>query len=303
MNESDFTTLVERARAAVPPGTPPTAEILVAAHRSVRRRRLALAGSTAAVLVLVATGVGLALDPTGNRTTDAADGDAAHLSGQWLLTSGTVAGRPLAVQPDHPVTFVVERRGEKLSAGGQSACNHYATEITASGSSIQIRGSESTAMGCPGPVQALESAYHQALGDVTDFAQTPDRLRLTGPAVNLEFEPLPPVPTAQLVDTTWELETIADGDTASSVTGKPVLQLRSDGSFTMTSGCGLVLTGTWAESSGTITVTSSSAEGGCQQHPQSQAVLAASDSFYVEITGDRLTITGRHGGQLVYRSR
>jgi len=302
VNESDFTTLVERARTDIPPSTPPTAEILDAAHRASTRRRLALGTGLAAVIAVAAIVIGLVLLQPDEGPPAIADRDAVvQLSGSWRLASGTVDGQPLVIQPDYPVTFVVETRAGKITVGGQSACNYYGSDLSASGSSFDVRSVESTAMGCAPPVQALEMAYLDALGEATEFEQTENRLTLRGSDVELRFVPLLPVPTAQLVDTIWKLETIVDGATASSVTGDPILELRSDGSFTMTSGCGLALTGRWLESGGAITITESSASGGCQQHAQSQAILNASDSFYVEIDGGQLTVTGRHGGELVYR--
>ena len=264
-----------------------------------RTRRTLLALTTALVVAIGIIVVGA------TRTPSPADpdgpGPAQALSGSWLLTSGSVDAHPLELQPDHPVTLTVDNLGGQLSLGGQSACNYYGSHVTVDGSTLTVGGVSSTAMGCAEPVQPLENAYQHGLGLVTDYEQTSSRLVLDGPSVELVFEPLPAIPTAELVDTVWKLESVVTDGLASSVTGEPTLQLRSDGTFDMTSGCGLGLTGEWAEWNGRITFTQSSASGGCQQHPQSRAVLAVSDSFYVAIEGDQLTITGRHGGTLVYR--
>ena len=257
-----------------------------------------------ALTTVVAVAIGIIVFD-GTRTPTPADPDGSApvqaLSGSWRLTSGSVDAQPLELQPDYPVTLTVDTLGGHLSVGGQSACNHYGSDVTVDGSTLTLDGVSSTAMGCAEPVQSLENAYQHGLGLVTDYEQTPSRLVLSGPSVKLVFAPLPAIPTAELVDTMWVLDSIVTDGVASSVTGEASLQLRSDGTFDMSSGCGLVLTGEWVEWNGTVTFTQSSASGGCQQHPQSQAVLAVSDSFYVAIEGDQLTITGRHGGELAYR--
>lgn len=262
------------------------------------RRRLIVSTLLSTTLAFALTGCG----DNGSAASDNSDdgGPQADLAGDWHLVSGTVAGNQLELQPDYPVTLSAD---SNLEVGGQSGCNHYGAKADVRGAELSFSDVGSTAMGCAEPVLNLEASYLSALGDVTAYEQTPDRLVLTGAGVELTFEPLPPVPTEELVDTVWQLQTIVTGDVALSVTGEPTLQLRSDGAFEMTSGCDLVLTGEWVEHNGAVTFTSSAASGGCRQHPQSQAILSVSDSFSAEITGNQLTVTGRHGGELVYLAR
>jgi hypothetical protein len=205
------------------------------------------------------------------------------------------------MQPDYPVTFVVERRHGKLTVGGQSACNYYGAELAVERASLELRNLHGTGIDCAAPVMALEAAYLKALGKATEFQQTEDRLTLTGPGAELRFEPLPSVPTAQLVDTVWELETFSDGGVATTATGSPTLELRSDGTFDVTTGSDVALRGTWIESRGAVMITGSRSLGAAPMNPQIRAIMNATGNFYVEIDGNQLTVTGLHGTELVYR--
>ena len=131
--------------------------------------------------------------------------------GSWqLVTLESTAGSVPLVddQPGHP-----HARGS--SVGGRAACNEYGGRIEATGGGIAIGELAWTAMACmPDDVMRVEAAYVDALGAVRTMRLDGDELVLEGDAVELRFTRLPDPPTADLVDTTWTLETLLVGDVA-----------------------------------------------------------------------------------------
>lgn len=169
----------------------------------------------------------------GGSTAD--DPEPVDLAGDWVLTDGTAADGPMALDDAHPITLTVE--GDQAS--GQSACNRYMGQVTVSGDSVTFGQVGGTQMACiPTSVMDLEMAYLAALGAVESGARDGDTLTLTGPDTTLTFEPAPDVVTADLVGTTWTLESVIDADAASSVLGKPAtLLLSEDGTAAGSTGC------------------------------------------------------------------
>ena len=83
-----------------------------------------------------------------------------------------------------------------------------------------------------------EAAYLAALGAVDQAGNADGCLVLSGGDVELRFRPLPEVPASDLEDTRWILETLLDGEVASSTTGLPaVLELADDGTLSASTGC------------------------------------------------------------------
>ncbi|MDH4307848.1 MAG: META domain-containing protein [Acidimicrobiia bacterium] len=214
--------------------------------------------------------------------------------GDWRLIDG------LDLVDDFPVTMAVS--GSQV--GGRAACNSYFGTATVSGSSISIGQLGQTEMACEPAVMELESAFTAALMAADTFSREGDRMTLTGPSVELVFELIPPIPTADLVGVTWVLDTVIQGETASSVAGDPAtLVLNADGTLEGSTGC-RSLEGRWQESGGVIVVPELSADGECPPEladQDSQVVTVVGDEFTPQIDGDRLTLTSMGGDGLVYR--
>ena len=82
---------------------------------------------------------------------------------------------------------------------------------------ITIGEMSMTEMAClPDEVNQLEMAYLAALGRVESARNDGDALTLTGMGVELSFEAQVPAPDASLTGTTWVLESLTSGGTASS---------------------------------------------------------------------------------------
>ena len=157
---------------------------------------------------------------------------APEIDGEWVLANGTVDGAELRQVPGTQVTL----RIDGSTVGGIAACNHYGGDVERQGAGISFSAMTMTEMGCNEPAMALEAAYVQALAGVDTAARDGDRLRLSGPGVNLDFTLVPPIADAALVGTNWSLESLIVGDAVSSVVGEADLRLDPDGTLSGSSG-------------------------------------------------------------------
>lgn len=159
--------------------------------------------------------------------------DGAELDGDWVLRSGSVDGRPLALDADRVVTLRID--GDEV--GGTAACNIYGGTIERSGSSIAIGALSMTEMACDEATMALESAYLAGLSAVTSADRAGSSLLLEGPNVELTFALDVPEPDAALVGTTWSLESMVTAEAVTSVLGPATLVLEEDGTMHGSTGC------------------------------------------------------------------
>jgi len=251
-----------------------------------------LAYAAAAVLTLTACG-----DETPSDTVRH-DWD-----GAWVLTSGNDTGVPLVLVATHPVTLVLD--GDDI--GGIAACNHYGGTVTRSGDSITFGAMSMTEMACsPESAMTLEAAYLAALADVTTASVDDDVLVLSGDRTTLTFAFEPPPPTADLVGTTWVLDSLIIVDAASSVGGEPTLLLRADGSVSGSTGC-RSFEGTWIETGAQLDFPElSMGDETCSPALAAQddhVVSVLGDGFTASIDGATLTVSDPDGSGLVYRAQ
>lgn len=237
------------------------------------------------------TGLALAAVACGGGATGRDD-----LTGTWVLTSGTGPQGPVEVPPDARVDL----RFEDGQVGGVAACNTYGGEVSIDGDTLTVGALAQTEMGCDEPRMTAEAAYLAALQEVTTLDRVGDTLRLTGPTTQLEFELEPPEPDAALVGTTWTLDTLVDGDAASSVLGDAAtLALDEDGSFLAGTGC-RTATGRWTRDGDVVTTSDVGADDvECPMDlaGQDAHVLAVLEAgFTVEVEGSRLVLTAGERG-------
>ena len=257
-----------------------------------RRHRLLLLG---VALTLVACG-SAGTPPT------SPSGEPFEPQGAWELTSGHAGGVDIPIVEDHPITLAI--RGSEI--GGTSACNSYGGRLTVTNGRLEIGELAMTAMGCEEPVMAAEGAYTAALAAVEAIGGDGDELVLSGPNAELRFSALAPPPTAELVDTVWVLQTLFVGDIASSTVGQPAtLELRSDGTFSGSTGC-RSFSGDWLEQGEQIVAPSfamDSAECPADLSQQDGHVVSViGDGFVASVVEDLLTLTDPGGVGLVYRA-
>lgn len=227
------------------------------------------------------------------------------VEGAWQLESGNSAGQDVPILPSHPITMNLE--GGRIS--GTAACNGYGGNYRLSGNSFNIEdGLAVTEMGCqPQEVMDAERAFLAAIAKVDVVELTNQGLVLRGDGTTLTFTALPPVPTAELVDTLWVLDGLVRGDavTAPVPGSEPAtLELLADGTFQGSTGCRKI-SGEYQVSGAEVQFTSWGADGECppQLVDQDGRVIGALEGgFRVEIEGDRMTtwVAGDEG--LLYRA-
>jgi heat shock protein HslJ len=95
-----------------------------------------------------------------------------------------------------------------------------------------------TEMACEEDRMASEAAFLAALPRTTSVARNGDSLVLTGPELELRFALVAPVANANLIGTTWILDSLVSGEVASSTVGEHVtLALNGDGTISASTGC------------------------------------------------------------------
>jgi len=248
------------------------------------------------VLVLFVAGCG----SSGASPSPGTTGDP---QGSWQLASGGTDAGEIPIVVDHPITLTIE--GSTIS--GTAACNGYGGRLEASGAGVQIHDLAWTAMACmPDEVMAAEAAYTQALTGVRSIRRDADQLVLEGSGLELRFDPLPVPPTADLVGTTWTLDTLFVGDVATAPMGEPAtLELRGDGTFTGGTGC-RSFDGQWVEQGEQLrTTTFAMDDRVCPAEladQDSHVVSVIGDGFVVSIEEGLLTLIDPGGVGLVYRA-
>jgi heat shock protein HslJ len=223
------------------------------------------------------------------------------LTGSWELEEGTVRGEAIPIVDGHRISLIVEGS----TAGGVAACNHYGGTVSVVGDEVTFSQVSQTEMACQAEdAMTAEQRYLTALGLVHTAARDGERLVLTGVGTDLRFRLQAPVPEAALVDTEWILESIIDGDAASSTAGDARLELRSDGTFVGSTGC-RSLTGRYIVYGDTVQVTEMGAEAECPEalvDQDGRVIGVIEGPFTVAIEGDTLTITSPGNQGLVFRA-
>jgi len=223
---------------------------------------------------------------------DASMEDAGSPVGRWQLVEG------VDIVDGFPIGLVVD--SEQLS--GRSGCNSYSAPVSLGEGSISPGEFTSTMMACGSPVDEVEISYQTSLMVVTRYRVAGGRLTLTGPDVELVFEPATPSATADVVDRFWVLESLGGGDVASG--DSATLTLDSDGTLSGGIGC-RTFTGRWAEQDGMVVVADFETEGECRGElvDQDAYVVSVLDgTVYTDVDGYTLTVTSAGGEVLVYGS-
>jgi heat shock protein HslJ len=211
------------------------------------------------------------------------------VEGSWQLVSGSVDGADIVLVDSHPITITFD--GDQV--GGTASCNGYGGTFQLSGSSIELSDLAMTEMACfPEETMDAEAAYAAALGKVTTVA-VDQTLTLSGPGAHLEFEPLAPVPQAELTNTVWVLDGLVSGDSVSSVTGdRATLEFFTDGSVLGGTGC-RTFAGHYTVAGEEVQMTDLSASGEpCTDQladQDSHVISSLEGGFRVEIEANRLT--------------
>jgi heat shock protein HslJ len=257
------------------------------------RRSARPAGMRALILMFLLTGCSLLTN--GALASGSLDGD-------WRLQAGVDQGQPVPIVAGSPINLKIDGS----QAGGTAACNSYGGKVQVSGNNVSFGELVQTEMAClDDRVMASEAAYMTALQKVTKAKRSDDALVLSGPGVELRFALIPPVANADLVGTTWILESLISGDTVSSTVGeRATLQLNADGTFAASTGCRDV-TGHYTVERNQVQATldpyDTFACGNGIGDQDNQVLKLISGGFTVTIQGQSLTLTAGDKG-LSYRA-
>jgi heat shock protein HslJ len=241
------------------------------------------------VVVLLAAGLLAGCGEAGPGVAIGSD----SIDGSWKLVSGSAQGRDLPLDDAYPVTLDVD--GDKAS--GRSACNSYFATAEYPDDTVRFGSVGGTEMACEDDAMNLEADYMTALAAVSTARTDGDRLVLQGDGVRLEYGKPAAVPTADLVGTTWVLDALLDGDTASSTSGRATLLLHEDGRVEGSTGC-RGFTGKYAVDGDQVKVTRFNARDPDQDQPcapgQDQPCApgqAAQDSHVLTVLHDGFEAT------------
>jgi heat shock protein HslJ len=216
----------------------------------------------------------------------------ADLAGTWALQDGTSDGAPIPLP--------VQARATLAFADGQlsgtSFCNGYGASYELRGTDLVVGDVHSTLMGCADDIAAAESAYAGVLSGGRFQVTVDDTgLTLTGDHGTLHFYRLPPVPQSDLTGTRWVLDSLQEGGTATSAVGTPaVLELRDDGSATVSTGCREFEASWRAEGDSVVLGDYAYDDIGCAEPigHQDQLLLGLLEGgFQVAVDGDTLTVS------------
>ncbi len=249
------------------------------------------------------------VDPDDNSVDDGTMPET--VDGSWVLTSGHLDGVPIALVDGWDVTMTIDG----ATIGGTAACNGYGGSV-AVGDEFELGGSFSvgelswTEMGCEPTVMEFEQQFLQALQAVDSYELAGTlTLGQAGAGTSLIFEPLPPVPTADIIGTTWVLDTVIEGDAATNVPGteNATLTLKADGTLVGSTGC-RQLEGEWVIAGAEIVFTTFAAiddpaAGQCAPDAERLdgfIVTVLGDGFTADVDGQRLTVMSRGNEGLSY---
>lgn len=218
----------------------------------------------------------------------------------WQLTSGTVDGVALVLVAGYPVTF----RVEDDQVGGTAACNQYGGRVILDGNTVSFpEGFFQTEMACGDPgVMELEAAFLGALSRVTGSAAGGGELRLSGDGVDLRFSAVEPEPDAALIGTLWNLDTLIEGDAASTVASPATLHIDDQGKVTGSTGCNS-MSGTYQAATGfsPLATTKIACEPSVMDQESLVLAVLAGDPI-LTIEGSTMTVTASDGSALLYRA-
>ena len=287
----------------------------VTSRRQGIRGRIAIIGAAAVSVILVLGVVFFQSDDGGDLVAgiDSASDDGSGSDGSasvdpdslpgssWTLVSGDGPEGDIPIVDGWPITLTFDDD----TLGGTAACNGYGAEYSLDGSNITIGGLGSTDMGCEPQVTASQSAFLGAFPDVRNFAVTGNELVLSGDSTEMLFSRNAPVPIADLVGPIWLLDTLIEGEAASTVQGDPAtLVLTEDGAVAGATGC-RTFTGEFLVSGNQVNLTTLGAEGDCPSLLRDQdgfIFTVLGDGFTAEIDGQRLTLSSAGSEGLSYRA-
>jgi heat shock protein HslJ len=231
----------------------------------------------------------------------APSGDGSRLAGRAFLSTA-VTGHSLVSGTQIQLDFPEEG---KLTA--RAGCNHLFGEVTYEGDRMKVSGMGGTDMGCDQPRMDQDQWLTEFLMAGPKFALNGDDLVLTGDQVMVKLTDRKVAqPDRSLQGTRWVLESLVDGQVASSVPEGVEAFLEFEGEKVVGNGGCNGLGGQAVQGPGTVTFSSVFATKKSCGVPRDQVeivVLAVLDGkVAVTVDGDVLHLKHANGKGLQLRS-
>jgi heat shock protein HslJ len=147
----------------------------------------------------------------------------------FIATAVTADGKPYPLVADTEVSFEFTDDGRLIVRPG---CNMLQGTVDTAGGKLVVDGGLSqTDMGCDQARMDQDSFVGEVLAASPSWELTGDRLTIRSGSTTFDLVPREAVrPDKELVGTTWVLDTLVDGEVASSMTaGAPEVTLVFDG--------------------------------------------------------------------------
>lgn len=212
------------------------------------------------------------------------------VNGSWQLKEGTVDGVAVPIIESHPITITFE--GEQVS--GTASCNGFGGTFDLDGSTVTFSNLAMTEMACmPEETMVAEQLFGSGL-TMVDTLTLDGTLVLSGPDVELVFEPVEPVPDSELTNTVWVLDGLIQGDAVSTpvADSHATIEFFTDGSVLGDTGC-RPFSGQYRINGSEVVLTELAADGHeCEPELADQdnhVISALEGGFRAEIEGDRMT--------------
>ncbi|MFD7321499.1 META domain-containing protein [Streptomyces sp. NPDC059875] len=215
----------------------------------------------------------------------------------WAFDTVTVAGKETRAPDGAHVEITADGQ-----ASGNSGCNGFGAEVSVQGDTVTVKQGQGTEMACPGERGAFEAVLQKAFSGTLKAKLDGDRLTLTSPdgknVVALTSEP-----PAPLNGTTWSIDSLLSGETATSLPkgseGKAHLVIAKDGKVSGNLGCNR-FTATAKVTADTLTVTGPVATtrmicSGPQMELETKLYELLDGPLSYELRHRTLTLTGTDG--------
>ncbi|MET9465071.1 META domain-containing protein [Streptomyces sp. NPDC006544] len=247
----------------------------------------------------------LALSATATACGDGAGGTdpGRALAGPWSVRSLTVDGKTLAAPAAAQVTFAPARTGHEGRATGNYGCNGFtAAVVFDTGSTLTVKPGDVTDTACAD--LPFETAFAQLFqGRLTVREEPQDVTLKTAGGDTISMSTRPRTPDAPLVDTSWTVDSLLDGGTASSLPaaarGKARFTVAADGSASGSLGCNRFNARATVEGDsltfGPLTTTRMACEGAVGDLERTLTGLFGSGPLRWKINGDALGLTAAGG--------
>lgn len=241
-------------------------------------------------LLLVLAGCGQ--QPAGENAPDPLRGKT------FIATAVTEDGKPRELLSDTELSMQFTDDGRLIT---QAGCNTMQGTVSTADGKLVVDDLGSTAMGCDQAHNEQDAFVSKVLGASPSWQLAEDRLTVTSGTTTLDLAPRETVhPDKDLVGTTWVLDTLVDGDVASSTpAGAPEVTLVFDGKrVTADTHCnGIAADYTVTGDTIVFTLGVSTKMACAPEIMQGENAVSGvlNGEVTYEITADRLTLTNKSG--------